>query len=76
LRILRGANRNHPVLPVGPRPVLHTQVLYPMAQKAMGTGMYCPSRQSMLCRQKHCSFWKQCEKEFGGRIQDGTEFFS
>ena len=46
-----------------------TQVLYPMAQKAMGTGMYCPNRQSMLCSQKHCSFWKQCEEEFGGRVR-------
>ena len=46
-----------------------TQVLYPMAQKAMGTGMYCPNRQSMLCSQKHCSFLKHCEEEFGGRIR-------
>ena len=46
-----------------------TQVLYPMAQKAMGTGMYCPNRQSMLCSQKHCSFWKHCEGEFGGRVR-------
>jgi len=46
-----------------------TQVLYPMAQKAMGSGMYCPNRQSMLCSQKHCSFWKQCEGEFGGRVR-------
>ena len=46
-----------------------TRVLYPMAQKAMGTGMYCPNRQSMLCSQKHCSFWKHCEQEFGGRVR-------
>jgi CRISPR/Cas system-associated exonuclease Cas4 (RecB family) len=46
-----------------------TQVLYPMAQKAMETGMFCPNRQSMLCSQKHCSFWKECEEEFGGRIR-------
>lgn len=46
-----------------------TQVLYPMAQKAMGTGMYCPNRQSMLCSRKHCSFAKQCEDDFGGRIR-------
>jgi len=46
-----------------------TQVLYPMAQKAMGSGMYCPNRQSMLCSQKHCSFWKHCEGEFGGRVR-------
>src|ERR1039458_5094258 len=43
-----------------------TQVLYPMAQKAMGTGMYCPNRQSMLCSHKHCSFWKDCEQERSG----------
>jgi hypothetical protein len=46
-----------------------TQVLYPMAQKAMGSGMYCPNRQSLLCSQKHCSFWKHCEGEFGGRVR-------
>jgi len=46
-----------------------TQVLYPMAQKAMGSGMYCPNRQSLLCSQKHCSFWKHCEEEFGGRVR-------
>jgi len=46
-----------------------TRVLYAMAQKAMGSGMYCPNRQSMLCSQKHCSFWKQCEAEFGGRVR-------
>src|SRR5271165_3989185 len=46
-----------------------TQVLYPMAQQAMGSGIYCPNRQSMLCSQKHCSFWKQCEEEFGGRVR-------
>ena len=46
-----------------------THVLYPMAQKAMGAGMYCPNRQSMLCSQKHCSFWERCEGEFGGRVR-------
>ena len=25
----------------------------------------CPNRQSMLCSQKHCSFWKHCEQEIG-----------
>ena len=54
---------------VGEPDIRATQVLYPMAQKAMGTGMYCPNRQSMLCSQKHCSFWKHCEEEFGGRVR-------
>ena len=51
------------------RDVRATEVLYPMARKAMGSGMYCPNRQSMLCSQKHCSFWKECEEEFGGRVR-------
>jgi hypothetical protein len=46
-----------------------TQVLYPLAQKAMGSGMYCPNRQSMLCSQKHCRFWMHCEKQFGRRVR-------
>ena len=54
---------------VGEPDIRATQVLYPMAQKAMGSGMYCPNRQSMLCSQKHCSFSKQCEEEFGGRVR-------
>jgi len=54
---------------VGEPDIRATQVLYPMAQKAMGSGMYCPNRQSMLCSHKHCSFSKQCEEEFGGRVR-------
>jgi hypothetical protein len=54
---------------VGEADIRATQVLYPMAQKAMGSGMYCPNRQSLLCSQKHCSFAKQCEEEFGGRVR-------
>ena len=54
---------------VGEADIRATQVLYPMAQKAMGSGMYCPNRQSLLCSQKHCSFAKQCEGEFGGRVR-------
>jgi hypothetical protein len=54
---------------VGEPDIRATQVLYPMAQKAMGAGMYCPNRQSLLCSHKHCSFWKHCEEEFGGRVR-------
>jgi hypothetical protein len=32
-------------------------------------GYPAPPRQSMLCSQKHCSFWKHCEEEFGGRVR-------
>ena len=50
-----------------------TQVLYPMAQKAMGSGMYCPNRQSMLCSQKHCSF---CEALRSGVRRPGPAVLS
>ena len=46
-----------------------TRVLFPMVQAAMGSGMYCPNRQSLLCSQKHCSFWTHCEQEFGGSVR-------
>ena len=54
---------------VGEQDLRATQVLFPMVQEAMGSGMYCPNRQSLLCSQKYCSFWKQCEEEFGGRVR-------
>jgi hypothetical protein len=50
------STREAPADTVGAPDIRATQVLYPMAQKAMGTGMYCPNRQSLLCSQKHCSF--------------------
>jgi hypothetical protein len=33
---------------VEPADIRTTQILYPAAQQAMGGGMYCPNRQSML----------------------------
>jgi hypothetical protein len=54
---------------VGESDIRATQVLYPMAQQAMGSGIYCPNRQSMLCSHRHCSFAKECEEEFGGRVR-------
>ena len=54
---------------LGEADIRATQVLFPMVQEAMDLGMYCPNRQSLLCSQKHCSFWKHCEAEFGGRVR-------
>ena len=52
------------------QPDLHaTKVLFPLVQEAMGSGTYCPNRQSFLCTQKHCGFWKHCEGEFGGAVR-------
>jgi hypothetical protein len=54
---------------VGEQDLRATKVLFPMVQGAMGSGMYCPNRQSLLCSQKYCGFWKECEEEFGGRVR-------
>ena len=54
---------------VGEKDIRATQVLFPMVQEAMGSGMYCPNRQSLLCSQKYCPFWQHCEDEFGGRVR-------
>lgn len=51
------------------RDIRATHALYPMAHKSMDSGMYCPNRQSLLCSRKHCSFWKHCASEFGGRVR-------
>ncbi len=53
---------------VGEADLRATQVLFPLVQEAMGSGIYCPNRQSLLCSKKHCSFWKTCEQEFGGTV--------
>jgi len=54
---------------VGEADLRATQVLFPMVQEAMGSGMYCPNRQSLLCSQRHCPFWEHCQREFGGSVR-------
>jgi len=54
---------------VGEPDIRATQVLFPMVREAMGSGMYCPNRQSLLCSHKHCAFWQHCEQEFGGAVR-------
>ncbi len=54
---------------VGEQDLRATKVLFPMVREAMGSGMYCPNRQSLLCSHKHCAFAAQCEQEFGGRVR-------
>lgn len=45
-----------------------TDTLYPLAQQAMRSGYYMPNRLSMFCSRRHCAFWRHCEKEFGGTV--------
>ena len=47
-----------------------TQVLYPLVQAGIRTGVYFPNRQSTLCSRRNCAFWRQCEREFGGVVEE------
>ena len=53
---------------VEPSDVEQTQKLYPAVQQAIRAGHFLPNRSSNLCSRKYCSFWRECERAFGGRV--------
>ena len=46
------------------------ETLYPMAQEAMRDGIYPPRRSSPVCSRRYCGYWRECEREFGGRVEE------
>jgi putative RecB family exonuclease len=46
-----------------------TEVLYPLVQSGISSGLYFPNRQSIVCSRRHCAFWKHCEGDFGGVVK-------
>jgi hypothetical protein len=44
--------------------------VYPLAQQAMRSGYYMPNRLSLLCSRRHCAYWRRCEQEFGGKVDE------
>jgi hypothetical protein len=55
---------------VGEADQLATQVLYPLVQCGIRSGLYFPNRQCIACSRRHCAFWKQCEGDFGGMVKE------
>ena len=49
--------------------MLALERLYPQAQKLARSGVYRPNRTSMLCSKKNCSYWRECEAEYGGHVE-------
>jgi hypothetical protein len=47
-----------------------TAVLYPLTLEAMRRNTFVPNRLSLSCSRRHCAFWRQCEREFGGHVPD------
>ena len=46
------------------------EVLYPAAQAAMRKQHFMPNRLSMMCSRRNCSYWRHCEREWGGEVSE------
>ena len=46
------------------------RTLYPAAQEAMRKQRYMPNRLSMMCSRRNCSYWRHCEREWGGEVPE------
>jgi hypothetical protein len=57
-------------LTVGPEDVRHIEVMFPLVQEAMRSGLYTPNRENMFCSKKSCAFWKSCQDEYGGEVPE------
>jgi RecB family exonuclease len=42
--------------------------MYPLVQQSIRTGLFLPNRSSYMCSRRYCSFWRQCQREFGGEV--------
>ena len=54
----------------GPEKRRYAETLYPMVQEAMRDGIYTPRRARPLCSRRYCGYWRECEREFGGRVDE------
>jgi hypothetical protein len=54
---------------LGPGDTQYAEAIYPMVRDAIADGVFYPRRDSMLCSQRYCGFWRACEREFGGGVQ-------
>ena len=50
--------------------LLATTKLYPLAQQSMKSDRFMPNRLSLTCSRRNCSFWRNCEREWGGEVPE------
>lgn len=46
------------------------ETLYPMVKESIRDGIYPPHRNSPMCSRRYCGYWRECEREFGGRVTE------
>lgn len=47
-----------------------TTKLYPLAQQPMKSDHFMPNRLSLTCSRRNCSYWRHCEREWGGGVPE------
>ncbi len=52
---------------------LQAERLVSIAAEGMASGLYWPNRQSLYCSRRGCSFWRECESEYGGTVPGEAE---
>ena len=55
---------------VGSADIAATDTLYPLVQAAIRSGYYVPNRCSMMCSRRNCGFWRRCEADYGGVVEE------
>ena len=55
---------------VGPDDRHFAETLYPMVQESIRDEIRPPHRSNPLCSRRYCSYWRECEREFGGRVAE------
>lgn len=48
--------------------LLAIEKLYPLALQAMRSDIFMPNRLSISCSRRNCSYWRRCEREWGGEV--------
>jgi hypothetical protein len=48
--------------------VTAVEQLYPVVQRGIRGGFFAPNRSHYLCSRKYCGFWRECERQFGGKV--------
>jgi RecB family exonuclease len=44
--------------------------LYPLTLRSMRGPVYMPNRLSVTCSRRHCPYWRNCEREWGGEVPE------
>jgi hypothetical protein len=55
---------------VSEQDLLATTKLYPLAQESMKSEHMMPNRLSLTCSRRNCSYWRHCEREWGGEVSE------